>query len=537
MQEWAVGPLGVKEESLDEVRGQSSREHAEVFRDTQQDVKEEVALPGTGIAHLPLLHSPEHQDRAADEQHKTLGVQVNQELLQERAVDSLDVKEESLDEVQGEISREHAEIFRDTQKDVKQEVALPGLGITCPPLSLLPEDQDMAEDEQSKILGVQVDQGMNLRNKGVPFHLLEQSPMQSSQQTMFWKVLQEDSENVDSLGKDLWLKAAPLISLIPGKKLGGSSSYNFVTITLDTVRFASLFQEPLQEWAVGPLDEKDEVQGQSSREHAELFRDTQQDIKEEVALPGLGIQCPTSVFPSKDPDMDEDEMSKALGIQGEQGMILRKMGTPFHMVKTPVQSSQWTMFWKVLQEDGENVDSLEESLGPQHGCAPHPVKKEDTFLLDPVQSQRLPGQDSGDGEGSQLKMENSLLGGNEPVDTPRRGQWRTPENVLVTAVVQEEGCEANREQETEPLRGSRESGELPEGLRAACSNPSSVGGKAFSSTYGRWYHPKSGPVFEHTGEECNEGSQLREKIQPESKLDKHQSSHREEKNHDCPELG
>ncbi|XP_066471624.1 zinc finger and SCAN domain-containing protein 31-like isoform X3 [Tiliqua scincoides] len=71
-----------------------------------------------------------------------------------------------------------------------------------------------------------------------------------------------------------------------------------------------------------------------------------------------------------------------------QAMNPRKMDVSFHVVEqTPMQSSQQTTFWKVLQEDGENVDSLID-------LAPHPVKKEETFVPDPVQSPRFPGQDS-----------------------------------------------------------------------------------------------------------------------------------------------
>ncbi|XP_066471620.1 zinc finger and SCAN domain-containing protein 30-like isoform X1 [Tiliqua scincoides] len=155
---------------------------------------------------------------------------------------------------------------------------------------------------------------------------------------------------------------------------------------------AGMWQEPLQEWPVGLLDSKEEcldvVQGEISKEHAEIFRDTKQNVKEEVVLPGLEIARSTSVLPLEEQDMGEDDLRKALDIQVEQAMNPRKMDVSFHVVEqTPMQSSQQTTFWKVLQEDGENVDSLID-------LAPHPVKKEETFVPDPVQSPRFPGQDS-----------------------------------------------------------------------------------------------------------------------------------------------
>ncbi|KAJ6652036.1 hypothetical protein lerEdw1_015810 [Lerista edwardsae] len=230
LQEWAVGALDVKEESLDEVQGQSSRERAEIFRDPQQDVTEQVALPGLGLQPPTSVLPPKDQATDEDELSKALGVQAEQVMKQEKTGAHFHVVEqtpkqssqrttfwkvlqedgENVDSVEGSFS---PQIDLASEPVKKEETSLPdplqsqrdpdndsGLGITCPPLSLLPEDQDMAEDEQSKILGVQVDQGMNLRNKGVPFHRLEQTPVQSSQQTTFWKVLQEDSENLDSLG-------------------------------------------------------------------------------------------------------------------------------------------------------------------------------------------------------------------------------------------------------------------------------------------------------------------------------------------------
>ncbi|XP_066469251.1 zinc finger protein 165-like [Tiliqua scincoides] len=280
-----------------------------------------------------------------------------------------------------------------------------------------------------------------------------------------------------------------------------------------------MWQEPLQEWALGPLDVKEEpldmVQGEISNEQAEIFRNTQQNVSGEVAVPGTGITRPTLLLPPEDQNMDEAEQSKALGAQVDQVMNPSKTGGTLHMVEqTPMQSSQQTMFWQVLQEDGDNVDSM--------------VKKEKTFFLDPVESQRIRGQDSDDGKRTQLKVKNPQLGGNEPLETPRRGRGRTQEKVPVTTEVKEERCESNSRQGMEPYMGCKESSDLTEGLGASCSTPTPMnteGGKALFSKYGRRYRPKSGLVSEHSGEQCTED------------LEKHHSSQMEEKNNDRPEVG
>lgn len=46
MQEWTVGLLDVKEEHLDIVQIEISKEHTEMFKDTKQNFDEEVIVPG-----------------------------------------------------------------------------------------------------------------------------------------------------------------------------------------------------------------------------------------------------------------------------------------------------------------------------------------------------------------------------------------------------------------------------------------------------------------------------------------------------------
>lgn len=43
---------------------------------------------------------------------------------------------------------------------------------------------------------------MNIGETGVSLHMVERTPVQPGQGTMFWKVLQEENRRVNSLGKD-----------------------------------------------------------------------------------------------------------------------------------------------------------------------------------------------------------------------------------------------------------------------------------------------------------------------------------------------
>ncbi|KAJ6652678.1 hypothetical protein lerEdw1_011200 [Lerista edwardsae] len=132
---------------------------------------------------------------------------------------------------------------------------------------------------------------------------------------------------------------------------------------------------------------------------------------------------------------DGGSCGSCLGVPRCSVMNPREMGVPFRVVdQTPMQSSQRTMFWKVLQEDDEIVGSLGGSLGPQFGLDLLPVKREEAFLPEPTQSPRHPSRDSDDGKGIQVEMKNSQLGGNEPEKTLVLSWERVP----VKAEIQED---------------------------------------------------------------------------------------------------
>ncbi|KAJ6652679.1 hypothetical protein lerEdw1_011201 [Lerista edwardsae] len=168
------------------------------------------------------------------------------------------------------------------------------------------------------------------------------------------------------------------------------------------------------------------------------------------------------------------------------------------MRQGPLQ--EWTLGPLVVKEEPLDFVEEEEEISKGHG-----ERFRDT-------QQSINGEVAvpDDWNGTQLTMKNFLLGGNDPVETFRAGLLpRETKGILqVKPERPEEIRESNREHRTEPRTGCQESGELREDLGASCSDPTPVdteGGQASFSLCGRWYHPKSGLVFEHSGEEHSEG--------------------------------
>ncbi|KAJ6652681.1 hypothetical protein lerEdw1_011203 [Lerista edwardsae] len=393
------------------------------------------------------------------------------EPLQEWPLGPLDAKEEPLDVGPGETPSGQAERLGSSQQDVAGEVAGPGTGIAGPTSLLPPEGQDVAE-----ALGVQLDQVLSPGKVGVLLKMAEQTPMQSSQPTTFWKVLQEDGKNVDPLGdggggtqvqvknsavggnepeatsrsgRGRTQEKVPVTAELREEggvtrsrrgvepHTGGEESVCLCPATMLRACMSSLCQkvfsaieqdskEPLQEWPLGPLDAKEEPldvgPGETPSGQAERLGSSQQDVAGEVAGPGTGIAGPTQLLPPEGQDVAEAELTKALGVQVDQVLSPGKVGVLLEMTEqTPMPSGQPTTFWRILQEDGENVDPL------------------------------------GDGEGTQVQVKNSAVGGNEPEATSRRGRGRTREKVPVTAELWEEGGVTRSRRGVEPQTGGEES--------------------------------------------------------------------------------
>ncbi|KAJ6654687.1 hypothetical protein lerEdw1_006647 [Lerista edwardsae] len=133
---------------------------------------------------------------------------------------------------------------------------------------------------------------------------------------------------------------------------------------------------------------------------------------------------------------------------------------PLDMVQGEILKGHAEIFRAAQQNVDGEVAVPAEYLGPQLGLDPHPVKREATFLPEPVESLRFPDQELDDGRGAQFKVKNPQLGGNELEETPTRRRRQAQEKVPVTAEVPHMGC--------------NESGDLTEGLGVTYSEPSSV---------------------------------------------------------------
>ncbi|XP_061475907.1 zinc finger protein with KRAB and SCAN domains 7-like isoform X2 [Rhineura floridana] len=164
------------------------------------------------------------------------------------------------------------------------------------------------------------------------------------------------------------------------------------------------------EWQ-GPLQEEESVaslgteKGTLDAAQGEAYQDTKQNQTGGINVLGSGMKCPShssSLLPPEGQEMAKAGLSEGL-------MTFKETGAPFHMVEwTPAQPGQQTMFWEVLQEVGGSM----QSLGVQ--------------------------------KGSQLKVEDSQYGGEEPEETPRTLPEMGQGNVPVTAVIHEERCEQKR---------------------------------------------------------------------------------------------
>ncbi|XP_062979615.1 zinc finger protein 415-like [Elgaria multicarinata webbii] len=183
----------------------------------------------------------------------------------------------------------------------------------------------------------------------------------------------------------------------------------------------------------------------------QIYKEAKQNGDTEINVSGGGIKCPnrtSSSLPSEEQGMDQTVVK-------EEATGLKETSLSFQTVKrSPMQLGQETIVWQVLHEDSRNIDPL------------------------------------GDEKGRQIKMENSLYGGNEPEDTPRTAPQIRQVNVLETAQVHEEGCQSKDGQEKQPVAREKEFNELTRGLTGAMDHPSKVHASdnlPMFSKYGRRY--------------------------------------------------
>ncbi|XP_053154150.1 zinc finger and SCAN domain-containing protein 21-like isoform X5 [Hemicordylus capensis] len=295
------------------------------------------------------------------------------------------------------------------------------------------------------------------------------------------------------------------------------------------------WQEPLQEIAGASLD----AEGISSdADEREVYKEAKESGNGDIHMLGSGGKCPSHSDISPSPEGQETAKTPLT----EELMSLKETGVSLHMVeRTPAQPGQQTMFWQVMQENGGNAQSLEGLLVPKPDLASHPEKTEEMFLQFPMQNERHPGHDAGDRKRSQIKMENSQCGGNEP-ETPRTLAERTEENVLMTAELQEKRYQSNRERRKGVVKACAEPSKFVDyvGLKTGCSETYAVCTREKNplfSMYDQRYCYKSGLVMKHTEEESNEYPTLGENLQPKLDLDKPRRGTAGEKSHQCSECG
>uniref|UniRef100_A0A8D2LHL6 C2H2-type domain-containing protein n=2 Tax=Varanus komodoensis TaxID=61221 RepID=A0A8D2LHL6_VARKO len=254
------------------------------------------------------------------------------------------------------------------------------------------------------------------------------------------------------------------------------------------------WQGPMKEECMDSLGAEEEpfkaVKGQ-------VYRGAEQSCLVEISPFGSGIKCPrvtNRLLPSEGQGMVHT------GVK-EEPMDPKETSLSLQLVKQSLnQPGQQTIVWQVLQEEAGNVNSL------------------------------------GDEKGSQVKIENSPCGGNEPEDIPRRAP-QINQGSVVTAELQEEGCESRGEQVGQPVKREKEFNEFIEGLTTVLSQ-SSEGHRSdhmpMFSKYGRRYCYRSELDMTVTTEDYSACPMSEGTMQQNLYSDKQGTATGEEK-HECSE--
>ncbi|XP_053235102.1 zinc finger protein with KRAB and SCAN domains 1-like isoform X6 [Podarcis raffonei] len=269
------------------------------------------------------------------------------------------------------------------------------------------------------------------------------------------------------------------------------------------------WQGPLQEVCLGSLDAVEEP---SDPAEGQVCYEGKQESDGEIRLLGSGIKCSghsSSLSPAEGQRMADSGLNEGL-------VSVKEAGVSLHLVEpTLIQPGQQTMFWQVLQEEDGSTESLEGFLAPKPDFPSHPKKEDEMFHQFSVQCEQSSDQAMGDGKRSELKVEASQYGGNEPEPQPDMGQGNgpmaaelcekrcdskrkwikmgcshyggneleesprsipqiDPRNVSVAAKIHEERSEFNSGLEKKPLTAQNESGSLSEGLEESWSEKHTV---------------------------------------------------------------
>ncbi|CAI5768343.1 zinc finger protein 566-like isoform X1 [Podarcis lilfordi] len=194
------------------------------------------------------------------------------------------------------------------------------------------------------------------------------------------------------------------------------------------------WQGPLQEVCLASLDAVEEP---SDAAEGQVCYEGKQESDGEIRLLGGGIKCSghsSSLSPAEGQRMADSGLNEGL-------VNLKEAGVSLHLVEpTLIQPGQQTMFWQVLQEEDGSTESLEGFLAPKPDFPSHPKKEDEIFHQFSVQCERPSDQAMGDGKRSELKVENSQYGGNEPEPQPDMGQGNGP----MAAELCEKRCDGKR---------------------------------------------------------------------------------------------
>ncbi|XP_048344733.1 uncharacterized protein LOC125428535 [Sphaerodactylus townsendi] len=191
-------------------------------------------------------------------------------------------------------------------------------------------------------------------------------------------------------------------------------------------------QDSLQEMHEHSLDAEMKTLDPGPRH---IYKDAKQSNGGPIGLPGSGFKCsssPCSLLPPEGKEM-------AQGEQAEAPLNLKETGVSSDVAKEPLtQPNQRTIFWRVLQEDGRNADTLEEHFAPKPDHTPESEKKERIFVQYLEEGERMSGRNSGDQNRRPAKMENSLCGRNDPEVTPGLNPEVPQGNILVLDEINKE---------------------------------------------------------------------------------------------------
>uniref|UniRef100_A0ABM5FGP2 Uncharacterized protein isoform X1 n=1 Tax=Pogona vitticeps TaxID=103695 RepID=A0ABM5FGP2_9SAUR len=212
-----------------------------------------------------------------------------------------------------------------------------------------------------------------------------------------------------------------------------------------------------------------------------------------------------------------------------QGLMVAKETCP-SLLKSHqdlTQPSSQTVFWQVLQEGGETVDSLDDTMGRQ-------VKMEDpqwerNELIDvprtaapASQVNRMKRIEIDDTMGRQVKMEDPLWERNEPMDVPKTAAPASQVNLLKRPEIGEEGCGLK---EGQSAKRDKERNEFRDHLTATVCQPSEMSTREETPTTlkrRRRYPCKSEPYRIHTRKKHNESVASEETFQENVYSDKQQ---------------